>query len=107
MDKKTILGKIKQVVSETISNHGTATLFGSRARGDNRSDSDWDILILLKKAGSILPSDIGRIAMPFYLLSAELGIEINPVIYTEEDWRSMSHDLFYHNVSNDGIKIWG
>lgn len=28
---------------------GTILLFGSRARGDNRPDSDWDLLILLPK----------------------------------------------------------
>ncbi|HBO75602.1 MAG TPA: hypothetical protein DD653_13105 [Marinilabiliales bacterium] len=44
--------KLLSRISESI--HGkdpfaVAYLFGSRARGDNRSNSDWDILILVNE----------------------------------------------------------
>ena len=38
-----------------------AILFGSQARGDTRSDSDWDILVILDKA-RIEPSDFENIS---------------------------------------------
>ena len=44
------LKKIKQVILETAKKYGIEIdriiLFGSRARGDYREDSDWDILIV-------------------------------------------------------------
>ena len=45
------LKKIKQVILETARKYGIEVdkiiLFGSRARGDYREDSDWDILIVV------------------------------------------------------------
>ena len=47
MDKtKYILQKIKTSVKE-VDPQSEVVLFGSRARGEQRSDSDWDILILI------------------------------------------------------------
>ena len=34
---------------EVLPGDAQLLFFGSRARGDNRNDSDWDILILLNK----------------------------------------------------------
>ena len=47
-DDKTIL-KIKDIAKSAIPSGSKAILYGSRARGDARNDSDWDFLILLDK----------------------------------------------------------
>ncbi len=46
MDYKEILDRIRKVIYQTDPD-AEAYLFGSRARGDNHSSSDWDILILI------------------------------------------------------------
>ncbi len=46
--KELILAKIKNTVL-SIEPDATVILYGSFARGDNRSDSDMDILILVDK----------------------------------------------------------
>ncbi len=44
---------IKEVILETAKRHGIYVekiiLFGSRARGEGREDSDWDILIVTRE----------------------------------------------------------
>ena len=48
-----MLNRIKKVVLEVAKEYGVEVdkiiLFGSRARGDYRKDSDWDILIVTKE----------------------------------------------------------
>ncbi|MCB9036979.1 MAG: nucleotidyltransferase domain-containing protein [Lewinellaceae bacterium] len=43
--KEQILSRIKESVNE-IEPQSEIILFGSKARGDDRDDSDWDLLIL-------------------------------------------------------------
>lgn len=45
MKKNYIMNRISKSIHEKDP-HAEVFLFGSRARGDNRSDSDWNILIL-------------------------------------------------------------
>ena len=48
-----VLERIKGVIFDVAERYGVEVdriiLFGSRARGDYREDSDWDILIVTKK----------------------------------------------------------
>ena len=48
--KEEALEKIREAIIEAAGKHGVEIdkiiLFGSRARGDNRKDSDWDILVV-------------------------------------------------------------
>ncbi len=48
-----VLRKIKEVILSTAEKHGIEVdkiiLFGSRARGDYKEESDWDILIVTKE----------------------------------------------------------
>ncbi|MFH1089074.1 MAG: nucleotidyltransferase domain-containing protein [Candidatus Uhrbacteria bacterium] len=46
MDKK-LINSVKNILTENDIEY--AALFGSRARGDNQPDSDYDILIRFKK----------------------------------------------------------
>lgn len=44
-----ILSLLKNVAKEKMPEGTIVKLFGSRARGEAREDSDWDVLILLDK----------------------------------------------------------
>ena len=76
-DDKTIL-KIKDIAKSAIPSGSKAILYGSRARGDARNDSDWDILILLDK-DKLEQTDYDKVSYPFVLLGCDLGTEINPI----------------------------
>jgi len=67
-DKEAILRKIKKIILDVAHRHGVEIdriiLFGSRARGDYKKDSDWDILVvtnekLSRDVENELFSDIG------------------------------------------------
>ena len=95
-------------ISEFI--HGTdpsaeAYLFGSRARGDNREDSDWDILILID--GERVTYEIDKKFLDgLYDMELEIGQVITPFVYTKKQWYGpMSFSPLYKNISKEGIKL--
>ena len=62
-----IIDKIKDIARSTVPDGSEAILYGSRARGDARSDSDWDILILLNK-DRLTQNDYDNVSYPFVML---------------------------------------
>ncbi len=73
---------IQQVLR--IADPDRVILFGSYARGDQRRDSDLDILI-------VMPSSEPRQkrARPFYRALSNLPVEVDVIVYTPqeiEDW---------------------
>ena len=83
---------------------GHAILFGSRARGDERPDSDWDVLILLDKE-KITPRDMDEVSYPIRALGWELNQQINPILYTRADWNKKQFTPFYKNVMQEGVAL--
>lgn len=79
-------------------------LYGSRARGDERIDSDWDILVLTD-----YPVDIKKERMfrdRIYDLELETGEPISIFVYSKNEWSSKQRITpFYQNVILEGIKI--
>ena len=79
-------------------------LYGSRARGDYRSDSDWDLIVLVDKDKQQL-QDFDKYAYPFIEMGWRLGEQINPMLYTREEWNKRHFTPFYHNVEHDKIQL--
>lgn len=99
-----VIAKIKNMAQAAIPKGSKALLYGSRARGDARNDSDWDILILLDKE-KLEQSDYDKVSYPFVLLGCDLNAEINPILYTKKEWESYHFTPFYENVTRDGIVL--
>ena len=99
-----VLQHIREMLARTLPEYATAKLYGSQARGEARSDSDWDILIVMDK-GELLPSDYDKVTYPLTKLGWDLGAEINPIMYTKKEWEASKITPFYHNVVQDAIAI--
>lgn len=96
--------KLSQTARQVLPIGGEAWLFGSRARGTARSDSDWDILILLDKA-HITIDDHDNVAYPFRRMGWDIDEMINPIVYTKKDWEQMWFSPFYKNVMQERVKL--
>ena len=96
-----ILRQIKSSVQTTDPN-ATLILYGSYARGEQREDSDIDILVLLDKE-KISFDDQKRIAYPLYHIELETGIIISPMIFSRSLWETRHRITpFYKNVTREG-----
>lgn len=72
---------------EAIARPERVFLFGSRARGDARGDSDFDLLVI---AESDEPRH--RRSAPLYAALADIPAETDVVVYTPaevDDWRAV------------------
>lgn len=80
-------------------------LYGSRARGNSRPDSDWDLLILLNK-DKITSEVEQRVTYPLYDLEFETGEIISPMVYSENEWKTKYWITpFYSNVMKEGMLL--
>lgn len=79
-------------------------IFGSKARGEDSSESDIDILIILKQSDKKKRDIIAD-------LSFEIGLKydlfLSTVVYEEDLFYSplSKETLFYQNVQKDGILV--
>ena len=101
---KSVLAALKRLATKVIPAGGKALLYGSQARGTAHSQSDWDVLLILNK-DTLTQSDYDAVSYPFVLLGCELGEEINPIMYTQKEWRSYSATPFYENVQHDAVNL--
>jgi len=100
----TILDKIKKSIHSSDPN-AEAYLFGSRARGNNRPDSDWDILILVdnKKVTNEI-DDIFREKINDIELETSQAISV--FIYPKEYWKgTLKFSPLYDAVMKEGIVL--
>ncbi len=97
-----ILHRIKNVIRKTDPN-AVAILYGSRATGKARKDSDWDILILLDKP-TVSFKDEELFRHNLYDVELEIGEPISTLIYSANDWNTkLTVTPLYEAVKKNGI----
>lgn len=97
--------KLSDFVAKMIpSDIGEVWLFGSRARGDFNSYSDWDILILLNTITSE-DNDFEKYIYPIIEFGWKNDMELNPIIYSRQGWENHPMNLFHYNVQKDKIRL--
>jgi len=79
-------------------------LFGSKARGDSRSWSDIDILIIVREESWPLRGEISTLAAD---VSLEYDVLIGPRVIGQERWERMKQRRFglYRNIVSEGIPL--
>ena len=102
MRKNIILNKLKRGLKE-IDPEIEIILFGSRARGDFKRGSDWDVLLLTNKNFGY---DI-RQKMRDVIFEIELESEepISTLIYSKEEWNDLEVTPLHQIIEAEGEKI--
>jgi len=98
---------IKMIIGVVVKNDPDSEiyLYGSRARGDEKKASDWDLLILLNKQSISFDIET-RFMDELYEIELETGEVISPLIYSKKDWiENHSITPLFENIQKEGIRI--
>ena len=98
-----ILSQIKQAVLAVDAN-ADVILFGSRARGDFKEDSDWDLLIL---SNNKVDNKLKRtISDSLFYVGLNNVATIASIVVNKENWYSKfkGYPLFFE-VKKDGVVL--
>ena len=83
MRRSEIVEQIKKTVA-SIAPTAKTILFGSEARGEARSDSDIDLLILIDGDKITLEQE-EAITLPLYELELKTGVIISPIVMLKKN----------------------
>lgn len=103
MNRNNLLSQVKNKVQE-VSPGADVILYGSRARGNEHSDSDWDFLILTDINSNELTD---RIRHKIYEVEWESGEVLSSIVRSRKEWNSRKYRLlpFHHNVDKEGVRV--
>lgn len=102
--KSPLLKEIKKAV-QTLSPSAEIILYGSRAKGTARADSDWDFLILLPSTGNKMLE--AQIKDTLYDIELERDAVLSSIIRSKKEWMSARYAVMplRQQIESYGIAV--
>ena len=102
MNRSELTYQVKKSI-KSIDPDARIILFGSRARGDDSLNSDWDFLILTSRK----IDDYTKRQIRDILIDTELEAEevISTIIFSKDRWNDYKITPLYKNISKYGVEI--
>ncbi len=103
---KSLINALISKAREILPRGSQMSLYGSRARGDARPDSDWDLHILVPGEEKISMELWDKYAWPMEQIGWEFNEFVTPRLYSFSGWLKRSFLPFYKNVEQDKIILF-
>jgi predicted nucleotidyltransferase len=88
-----------------LDSHAEVILYGSRARGQSRTDSDWDILVLLDREDVTLKTE-QKFRHHLFEIELEIGEPISVFVRSKTIWESKYKITpLYKSIKAEGVKV--
>ena len=90
---------------KNIDTSADVILYGSRARGDAKPESDYDLLIITDGDVTLEREDIFR--KQIFPIELETGYVLTVFLISRKDWNSSLYNVMplYQNIKRDGILL--
>jgi predicted nucleotidyltransferase len=98
-----MLARLSRVMRSRLGGHlRRLVLFGSRARGDARADSDYDLLVVVDEVSREVKDAVDEIAGEMLY---RFGIVVSAFPTSEEDAQSRKYSPLLMNVAKEGVPV--
>ncbi len=103
-EEKTLLIRCRNAVKD-FDPSAEIILYGSRARGDAKSESDYDLLILIDGEITLKREDDFR--RQLFPIELETGAVLTIILINKKDWNSPLFDAMplYQNIKREGVVL--
>ncbi len=103
---KRLIEALKDKAAEILPKGSRLVLYGSRARGDARPDSDWDLHVLIPGPEKLPLKENDKYAWPLEQVGWEFDEFVTARLYSFAGWLKRSFLPFYKNVEHDKIILF-
>lgn len=102
--KRELLNRVKAAVRDLVPS-AEIILYGSRARGTARADSDWDFLILLPSLGDKTLE--AQIKDRLYDVELETDTVVSSLIRSKQEWMSSHYAVLplRQQIEKEGVPV--
>jgi predicted nucleotidyltransferase len=103
LEDNSIAKRIRESIN-VIDSKAEVIIFGSRARGDSKRESDWDLLILIENPVTKVIERSFRNSL--FDLEIDTGEVFSTFIYQKKEWETM-HKItpLYRNIKKEGVRL--